>query len=316
MMRIFLFLGLFIAFSAQVSRTVAVAGELEKLPNDENGKMIRYGYELLSNTSLYLGPQGKVMKLTKSRMACRNCHLDVGTRAGGNSWLDTQGLYPQYRVREGKVQTLAERTNACLSHNLLGSPLAENSREMEAFLLYFRWVGRGRPALEKDPDDRLPKIGFLTRAANPEHGKEIYQLQCASCHGENGTGKLGENQLAYIYPPLWGSESFTTGASLSRLSLMARFVKGNMPYTAQIEKPKLTDQEAWDVSAFVLSQQRPKWDQGIMFAAVSEKPFDFPIGPYEDPFPIEQHLLGPYGPILDYWEGRQGDRALQATTGI
>jgi thiosulfate dehydrogenase len=32
------------------------------------------------------------------------------------------------------------------------------------------------------------------------------------------------------------------------------------------------------------------------------KPVDSPYPPYADPFPVEQHRLGPYGPIRAYYE--------------
>ena len=35
------------------------APDINNLPDDEKGKLIRYGHELISNTSLFFGPKGK-----------------------------------------------------------------------------------------------------------------------------------------------------------------------------------------------------------------------------------------------------------------
>jgi len=285
-------------------------------PSGPSGLTIEYGYELLAHTEKYLGPQGTVLHNNKNLMSCRNCHIDVGIREHGNSWLDTHGLYPQYRSREGVVQTLAERINTCLVHNNLGRELPTNGNEMKSMLSYFRWIARGRPILDKDPDQRLISLDFLARAANPSDGKTIYMNRCASCHGGDGQGRLTADKASYIYPPLWGEKSFMNGASLSRLSLLARFVKANMPYTSKAQKPTLTDDEAWDVAAFVASHERPKWKGKPAFPDLSEKPYDFPFGPYADSFSAEQHKYGPFKPILDYWVKRKGTQASDPTTGI
>jgi thiosulfate dehydrogenase len=286
--------------------------ELKGLPEGQAGELVRYGMELLANTAEWIGPRGKLKpfaRKARSRMACRNCHLDVGQRPFGNSWLDTQGLYPQYRSREGEVQTLAERVNACIQHPLQGPALPENGREMKAILSYYKWIARGRPNLETDPDTRLFKLAYLSRAADPQKGAEIFKVRCAHCHGESGQGKLRADETAYVFPPLWGKESFMIGSSMSRTSLLARFIKANMPLGAIADRPLLSDEDAWDVAAFVNSQPHPPWAGKALFPSLSEKPFDFPAGPYADPFPLEQHRLGPFQPIIDYWKARNHSSA-------
>lgn len=275
---------------------------LENIPKGKEGEEIRYGFELLSNTAKYLGPKGSVNPTVKTRMSCRNCHMDVGRKLFGNSWIDTHANYPQYRSREGLVLTLAERTNNCFVHPMNGKPLALDSREMRAILLYYKWLGVGRPILAKDKDSRLVTLAFMDRAADPKKGKVIFKNNCIRCHGENGQGKLQADNKSYLYPPLWGKESYQLGSSFSRVSVLTRFIKANMPYGATAEKPILSNEEAWDVSAFINSQVRPKWFGKLPFPHLYEKSYDFPIGPYADAFPASQHKYGPYQPIIDYWQ--------------
>jgi thiosulfate dehydrogenase len=187
---------------------------------------------------------------------------------------------------------------------------------MKAILLYYKWLGRGRPNLENDPNDRLVSLAFLKRAANPELGKDVYLKNCKSCHGDQGQGRLRPDEKAFLYPPLWGDESFSSGASFSRLGILARFLKANMPYGATFDHPKLSDEESWDVGAYVLTKQRPAWRGKTAFPVLSEKPYDFPFGPYADSFSEQQHRLGPFQPILDYWVSKQGARAGFPSTGM
>jgi thiosulfate dehydrogenase len=51
--------------------------------------------------------------------------------------------------------------------------------------------------------------------------------------------------------------SFNSGAGMHRLNTMASFVRYNMPQNAP---GTLSDQESYDVAAYVLSHSRPKFD--------------------------------------------------------
>jgi thiosulfate dehydrogenase len=283
-----------------VPKNLALLEKLNAIPGNE-GVEIRYGYELLTETPKFFGPNGKIFKGTKSRVSCSQCHMEAGTRHFGNSFHDTQATYPQFRLRENKIQTLSDRINACFRHPLLGTRnFPEDGREMRALQIYIKWIGRGRPILEKESDERLMKLTFLDRAADPEKGKFVFEKNCIQCHGINGNGKLSDDQKYYIYPPLWGNESFMIGSSMSRISILARFIKGNMPFGTLPDKPKLSDDETWDVSAYILTHQRPKWAGEVPFSKISNKPFDYPIPPFDDKFTNEQHSRGPFKPILKW----------------
>ena len=59
----------------------------------------------------------------------------------------------------------------------------------------------------------------------------------------------------------------------------------------------LTEQQAWDVAAFVNSQPRPHKDQKADWVDIAKKPIDFPFSPYADGFSQEQHKFGPFKDI-------------------
>jgi thiosulfate dehydrogenase len=71
-----------------------------------------------------------------------------------------------------------------------------------------------------------------------------------------------------------------------------------MPYDlASPETPILTDEEAWDVAAFINSQPRPSKIFSADWPDISTKPYDHPLGPYADNFSEQQHKFGPFAPI-------------------
>jgi thiosulfate dehydrogenase len=273
-----------------------IAPDTNSIPNNDEGAMIRYGRLLISNTAFYLGPKGKISHSTNG-MNCQNCHLDAGTKPWGNNYGGVFSTYPKFRERRGAVETVVERVNDCLERSLNGNPLDSNSREMKSILAYMKWLGRNVPKGQKPKGCAIQQLGFLSRAADAEKGKIVYETKCMKCHLSNGQGQPNADYITYLYPPLWGEHSYNTGAGLYRLSRFAGYVKDNMPFGATHQNAQLTDEEAWDVAAYVNSQPRPKKSFNEDWPNIALKPFDHPFGPYADSFPELQHKYGPFSPI-------------------
>jgi thiosulfate dehydrogenase len=71
-----------------------------------------------------------------------------------------------------------------------------------------------------------------------------------------------------------------------------------MPCGTTYAAPVLSDEEAYDVAAFIDSAERPqKADLAKDFPILLQKPVDSPYGPYADDFSPQQHKYGPFGPI-------------------
>lgn len=271
--------------------------------NTDSGRLIRYGYELIANTAYYLGPKGVVAQVTNG-MNCQNCHLEAGTVPYGNNFGKVYATYPQFRARNNGIQTIYGRINDCFQRSLNGKALDTNSREMKAIYAYIRWLGDGIPKNVVRGGTGIAKLPYPDRAADPAAGEKIYQLNCSACHGANGEGVLNAAGTAYTYPPLWGPHSYNDGAGLYRLSNFAGFVKNNMPFGTTYHAPRLTNEEAWDLAAFVNSRPRPHKDQREDWKNISRKPIDFPFGPYADTFSERQHKYGPFQPISDARKNR------------
>lgn len=281
---------------------VVYARDTSEIPNDAFGKQVRYGRELILHTALYLGPDGKVGKYLGNKMNCTNCHLDAGTRPFGLNFLSTHGRYPQFRPRENRILSLAERVNNCIERPHNGRPLPLDSPEMLAIISYMKWLGEGIPVNAHVDGDKSIAIRLPDSPLDLKHGKQVYQLECARCHGENGEGKWNEDGSTYEYPPVWGMQSYQPGSSLFRIIKAAQFIKANMPHDQVTWRNiKLTDKEALDVAAYINAEehQRPP-KKGTDYPDVGKKPIDYPFGPYNDTFSERQHKYGPYKPIMEY----------------
>ena len=261
--------------------------------------LVRLGLNLIDSTSYYFGPKGKIAAITNG-MDCGNCHMHAGIIPWGNNFSAVVMSYPSFSGRSGKIQTISERINGCFQRSLNGSPLDTTSREMKAIIAYMHWIGDDIPGDRKPLGSGIMKLPYLNRPADTARGKSVFINNCQRCHGKNGEGKLNENASAFIYPPLWGEHSYNTGAGFYRISNVAGFVKNNMPFDeASYQHPKLTDEEAWDVAAFIDSKPRPAFNNNNDYPDVSKKPIDDPFGPYADTFSETQHKYGPFQPIAE-----------------
>jgi thiosulfate dehydrogenase len=272
------------------------APDINGISNDEEGQKIRYGHDLIKNTAMYFGPRGSITSISNG-MNCQNCHLSAGALSFGNCFSAVASTYPKFRERSGRVESIEFRINDCMLRSLNGQTIDSNSREMQAMVAYITWLGKEVRKGIKPTGAGLEDLPYLDRAADPEKGKIIFFAKCQSCHGANGAGLLSHDSTAFVYPPLWGDRSYNTGAGLFRLSRFASFVKNNMPWGANHGSPQLTDEEAWDVAAFVNSQPRPKKIFASDWPRLASKAIDIPDGPYADTFSETQHKYGPYAPI-------------------
>ncbi|MBK9939558.1 MAG: c-type cytochrome [Chitinophagaceae bacterium] len=264
----------------------------------EERELVIYGEDIIANTSRYFGPHGAVAQITNG-MNCQNCHLNAGKKNWGNNYSAVFSTYPKFRERSGAIETVYKRVSDCFERSLNGTAPDSNSKEYQAIYAYIKWIGGNVKKGEKPVGSGIEKIPYMERAADPVKWKLVYTAQCQSCHGTDGKGQMSLNSISYEYPPLWGEHSYNSGAGLFRLSSFAGYIKNNMPFNqATHNNPKLTNEEAWDVAAYVNSQPRPSKDMSKDWPDISKKPFDHPFGPYADGFSEAQHKYGPYKPII------------------
>ncbi|QKJ33055.1 c-type cytochrome [Mucilaginibacter mali] len=268
------------------------------IPTGKEGEAIRYGRELLVHTAQYFGPRGSIAQISNG-MNCQNCHLEAGGKLFGNNYASFIATYPKMGNRSGKLERPDDRIVQCFERSLAGHAPDTTSREVQAMLAYMKWLARDVKRGQKLYGTACGKLPFLDHAADPVKGLAIYTSKCQSCHGKDGEGVLAADKLSYTFPPLWGRHSYNDGAGMYRIGNLAAFAKNNMPLGASYKSPQLTDEEAWNVAAFINSQPRPHRDQHADWPDLKLKPIDAPFGPYADKFSETQHKYGPFGPIKD-----------------
>lgn len=272
------------------------APDISTIQNAQQLEQIKYGKTLIVHTAKYLGPKGSVLQISNG-MNCQNCHLEAGTKAWGNNYGSVASMYPKFRARSGTTESIYKRVNDCFERSLNGQALDTLSSEMQAIKSYITFLGGNVSKGEKAKGAGFKELAYMDRAADPEKGKRVYVQKCQSCHQADGQGTLSADGKEYAYPPLWGKHSYNDGAGLFRITNFARYVKYNMPLGASHQNPQLTDEEAWDVAAFVNSQSRPHIRVPNDWPDITKKPIDHPFGPYTDSYTETQHKYGPWKPI-------------------
>jgi thiosulfate dehydrogenase len=264
-----------------------------------------YGKRLIAQTTETLGPDvtDPKMRLIASRLACASCHLGAGAEPGNLSLTAAMSRYPRISPRSGGKETIEERINGCMTRSMNGRALANDSAEMIAMISWLQFLA-GQDAATGAADRKAhepPAFKTPNRAADLDAGQRVFEKRCAACHGKDGAGLPASTNLVhgYVFPPLWGPDSFNDGAGLHRVLTAARFIKARMP----LGKADLDDDQAFDVAAYVNSKPRPEMaNLDRDYPDKTKKPVDTGYPPYADSFPIKQHRFGPFQPIEAYYK--------------
>jgi thiosulfate dehydrogenase len=222
------------------------------IPSGTGGDLIRYGKELITDTPKYAGAY------IKAGMSCSACHIAAGTKPYAGSFLGSYATYPRWNARAKRFITVQDRVAECFLYSMNGRPPAYYSRRMIAMTAYIAWLSRGAVVGTGFPGQELAAL----KPAHPPDssaGAAIYATKCQACHGADGAGNAAAN-----FPPLWGATSFNDGAGFDMMDTrLAPWVRANMPLGAP---GSLSDQEASDVAAYVLSKPRPHFDRTTLIA--------------------------------------------------
>lgn len=305
----------------QVSLIGRAVPTLDQLPAGPQRDLVAYGEQLATRTFAVIGPEVADVRMRHAgnNLACTSCHQQGAAKPYAMPWSGVTAAFPQYRAREDDISTVEERVNGCMQRSMNGRPLALDSREMKAFVAYIAFLSAGVPVGARIEGAATVQSKVPNRRASPEAGAQVYAAKCVACHGPNGqgqrVGKVGDAQ-GYTFPPLWGPDSFNTGAGMSRLLMATRFIRHNMPLGANHALPLLGDDEAYDVAAFMISQPRPtKANLEADFPARWNKPVDAAFPPYVLGFSADQHKYGPFAPMAEKQRQTAAQRAAAASQG-
>lgn len=278
------------------------------IPSTARGDLIRYGKELVTNTNHYFNVLNvRPGYKTGSDLNCTSCHMGEGTVASSSPWSVVFSKYSgkgPYFARAGRHLDTAGRIQGCLqrSMNSQSQVLPEDSREMQAMVAYFEWLSTGTKVADwtKVKGQGFPEVPLMTRAADPVRGEKVYNTYCASCHGTDGRGMT--QVTGTVVPPLWGPRSFNDGAGMFRARTGVTFIRANMPLGKAVPgdtSTQLSIEDAWDVTSYVMFQERPAWhDQANDWSCTH-------LGPDGVPDWMRKPPDTGYGPNRPRWDGTQ-----------
>ena len=210
------------------------------IPHDQLGASIRRGLALVTHTT------DSLPGYATGSLQCSSCHLDAGRRRDAAALIGVYSRFPKYMDRTGAVIPIEDRVNYCFTRSLAGNKIPTGSREMQDIVAYLAFLSIGVPAGSHVKGEAMPKMPKGT--GDTARGAVIFASTCAACHGPQGQG----NPPAI--PALWGATSYSIGASMAREERAATFIRHFMPLS---NPGSLTDQQAYDVAAYINSHARP-----------------------------------------------------------
>lgn len=193
-----------------------------------------------------------------AKLHCASCHLAAGGNSDAAWWVDLESEYPTKPLLQARI-------NHCFTNSLNGKALCtpagnglrgdcDNDQNMEGFLIYMKWLDEQSTTMHlcNKVEHGYPPIVCST--GDPIAGHQVFVEKCAVCHQLDGQGRYESN--TYFRPALWGPHSFNQAAGMfSTTADLAAFLRWNMPLMAGGE---LSDQEAWNLEAFIHTKPRPK----------------------------------------------------------
>lgn len=232
------------------------------IPNNEFGAMIREGELIFRHTGKYASAY------VGNGLTCEDCHLNAGRRPGSAPLWAAYVRYPRYRSKNHMVNSYADRLRGCFRFSMNGTPPPPDSTVIKAITAYSYWLATGAPTGANLPRAGYPDPGKPSQKPSYERGQVIFSSDCALCHSGNGRGQKALAQ--YVFPPLWGPDSFNWGAGMAKVNTAAAFIKANMPFSLG---GSLTTQQAWDVAWFMDSQERPQDPRFTTSVAITRKKY-------------------------------------------
>ena len=217
------------------------------IPKGPFGDAVRLGENIFRDPGTYAAAY------VGNDLSCGSCHRGAGKLAGAAPMWAAYVAYPAYRSKNHHVNSFQERLQGCFQFSMNGKAPALDSSVLIALESYSYFLARGLPTGEPAPGRGYPALPKPPLPVDYARGNEVYAQQCAACHGTDGQGQSVDGKVAF--PPLWGARSYNWGAGMTSIETAAEFIRQNMPLNLG---GTLSVQQAWDVAAYIDSQNRPQ----------------------------------------------------------
>jgi thiosulfate dehydrogenase len=88
--------------------TIWTVPQVGALPDDNYGRLVRRGRDLVTATYAHIGPDvnDPAKRYAGNNLACGNCHLEAGTKRFGLPIFGLYDAFPRYSAREGAEITI------------------------------------------------------------------------------------------------------------------------------------------------------------------------------------------------------------------
>lgn len=199
------------------------------------------GYKIVTETNKYAG------RYTGNNLTCQSCHLEAGTKPEGIP-LYVAGMYPKYRMKNGRRNSLNIRIQDCFAYSMNGIQPPPDSPEILSVAAYVHYISYGQVIGQVPPGRGIPRLPDTGSDPNAARGSVIYKEKCQVCHAEVVDTGISQG------PPVFGMHSFNAAAGLSQLPSLSGFIWANMP---KGNEKSLSYQQALDVAAYIKTQPRP-----------------------------------------------------------
>ncbi len=164
---------------------------------------------------------------------CAGCHGEFGQGTADGTYPRLAGLDADYLARQMRLFKSRERLNIPMFPYATERELPEEDVILVSrYLSSIKLISRLPPINEAtyDPLERLKlakQVFAIPRyAGDIENGKQVYNKQCASCHGRDGLGKRREKAAGggvVVYPRLSGQHSLYLLRQIEKIGKGTRF---------------------------------------------------------------------------------------------
>lgn len=178
---------------------------------------------------------------------CAVCHGAQGEGRVGARLQDFPSINPKAFVKATVADGVPGSRMPAWSR-ARGGPLSEAEIDAIAAFIATWTTGDITPVPTEPPRPVTPLPTVAGVAGDPTRGAQVFQQNCAVCHGAKGEGRVGANlarPFASVFPAALVKQAVTEG------------VRGStMPAWAKANGGPLTEQQVDDVTAFVVSMQK------------------------------------------------------------
>ena len=188
-------------------KAVFVPPDDNDIPNDEFGAQVRLGQAIFLHTRENAAPY------VGNSLRCASCHLDAGRLPNSAPMWGAYVTYPQYRAKTGHVNMFQERMQGCFRYSMNGKAPPLGDPVLVPVESYAYFLAKGAPTGVKLAGQGYPKLPPPKLAMDYSRGQDVYQANCALCHGNDGQGQSPRGTV--VFPPLWGPNAYNWGAGMS-----------------------------------------------------------------------------------------------------